>query len=709
MKMAVQGDTDEDRQLANIASVQQILRNCLEKSREISSAIEEAGPRLERSRLRLASLEATVRALASNCALFGIRRHVNGALGPADSVVRIFDVVCDLQSSLMSPPSDDLGAYISTIDRIEEAVRLLGDSCKLLILWLEDALHYLEGSRPVSNIDGKCDWYITKINKCLHILRQLEATGGQSILGHDLFMEALHHLENEFRRLLLSPDDICPTRTSTDFDDDDEIIVSCPTSYPLIVMDKMDVIIDRLIAMEHLDKCMSIYVEVRSSTVKTALRSIDLDYLRTLLSKLDSVQIVQGSIDQWCKHLQVVVKYVLEEEYRLCCEVFGKAGSDVWQDCFAKIVLHSGFYCDFIEFGKMITRAKKDAIKLLKLLDIFSALNKLRPDFNRLFSGNGEACLQIQAQTRELINNIIKVSCEIFWELSIQVESQRRTSPPLDGSVPRIVRFVTEFCNLMLEDDRRSALVEVLRINQAWNNCEFNEGLVSNQVHYVMKDLELNLEAWAKAYEDTTFSHFFFMNSSWSLCKSIKGTKLGNLMGKDWLRNHEERAEHHMAAYLEESWEKLPSLLEEDGLILFPGGRAIDHKLLQKRLRDFKMAFEQMYRKQSTWFLSDKDFRLRTHRLILQVIIPPYNNYMSKYMPEMAGDHEEGAILSKFPESLEKMIYSLFQTKLDKSGSTKSMGLAGKIRNNPVTSHFPSSHAGVRTLEGSISSSPAAA
>lgn len=665
----------QDHDLPNIDAARAILKKSLEKSRDIDFAIRETGPRLENSKQRLASLEATIRNVACKCALYDVRRHVDRAVGPAAAVLRIFDIVHELETSLISAdPSSDLRGYLITVQRTEEAVKLLRDNCKLVSLWLEDAVQFLQ-DRGIAD-----DWYILKFKKSLKILEQLQEVEGSIGLRGGFLMDAFNRLENEFRRLLTNNSFPAPVP------DDLDMIPIPPLSFPDSDIMKMQIIMERLTSSNRLDRCLSIYVEVRSSIVTTALQALDLGYLEISLSEFDSVQNLEGYIDQWGKHLQVAVKYLFEMEYRLCNEVFQNAGCDVWMECFAKVVIQSGFY-NFLKFANSITQSKKEAIKLLKLLDIFAALDKLRLDFNRLFSG--KYCLDIQTRTRDLIKRVIDGACQLFWELSIQVESQSSSRPPIDGSVPRLVRFVTDYCNILLEDEYKSILLEVLEIHCCWNNLEFEEGLLSIQVQHILKGLELNLETWAKVYEDTNLSHFFRMNNCWYFCKNIKGTKLGDLMGHNWLRAYEEDMECYAAMYLRESWGKLPAILSEENLVLFPGGRAINRDLVKNRIKEFCNAFEDVYKKQSCWVISDKGLRLRTCQLIMQVVFPSYKSYIQKYMPLI--EYEEDTI-KYTPATLEGLINSLFQAKLGKCGSTKCTHLVRNIK-NATTNHFPSTPA----------------
>ncbi|KAF5726298.1 putative protein binding protein [Tripterygium wilfordii] len=168
---------------------------------------------------------------------------------------------------------------------------------------------------------------------------------------------------------------------------------------------------------------------------KSELQALDLDYLDMSVSEFNDVQSIEAYISKWGKHLESAVKHLLEVEYKLCSDVFERIGVNVWMGCFAKIASQVGILA-FLQFGKMVAESKKDRIKLLKLLDIFASLNKLRLDFNRLFGG--AACLEIQDLTRDLIKRVIDGAAEIFWELLVQVELQRQIAAPPDGGVPRL-------------------------------------------------------------------------------------------------------------------------------------------------------------------------------------------------------------------------------------------------------------------------------
>ncbi|KAK6129855.1 hypothetical protein DH2020_036441 [Rehmannia glutinosa] len=290
----------------------------------------------------------------------------------------------------------------------------------------------------------------------------------------------------------------------------------------------------------------------------------------------------------------------------------------------------------FLQFGKTVTESKKDPVKLLKLLDIFASLNKLRLDFNRLFGG--AACADIQNLTRDLIKRVIEGACEIFWELLVQVELQRHTPPPPDCSIPRVVTFITDYCNKLLGDEYKPILTQVLVIERSWKHEKYQDRILIGELLNLVKAIELNLETWSKGYEDAVSSYLFLMNNHWHLYKHLKGTKLGGLLGDSWLNEHEQYKEYYLTIYLRESWGKLPALLSREGLILFSGGRATARNLVKQRLKAFNEAFDEMYKKQANWVIMDKDLREKTCQIIIQTIVPVYRSYMQNYGPLVEQD-----------------------------------------------------------------------
>ncbi|XP_010929317.2 exocyst complex component EXO70A1 [Elaeis guineensis] len=671
-------DTAEPGDIASLVAARQSLRASLDKSRALSAALARAGPRLDEIHQRLPSLEASVRPIrAHRDALAAVGGHIDRAVSPAAAVLKVFDAVHGLERPLLSDPDADLPGYLSVLKRLEEALRFLSDNCGLAVQWLDDIVDYLDDH---SVADPR---FLSTLKTSLAALKT-----SSSPLDGGLLDAALDKLDAEFRRLLSDHSTPLPMPSSAA-----GVIangggaVIAPAPLPVPVIQKLLPILERMIANNRLDRCVAAYVDVRSSNVRASLRALDLDYLEINPVELDDVQSIESYIDRWGRHLEFAVKHLFEAEYKLCAEVFERARPpDVWAACFAEIAAQAGILA-FLRFGKTVAEAKKDPIKLLKLLDIFNSLNKLRLDFNRLFGG--KACVEIQNLTRDLIKRVIDGACEIFWELLVQVELQRQTPPPSDGAVPRLVSFITDYCNKLLGEDYCPVLTQVLIIHRSWKQEKFQERLLTDAILNIIKALEANFEAWSKGYEDITLSYLFMMNTHWHFYKHLKGTKLGELLGDAWLREHEQYKEYYAAIFLRESWGKLPSLLSREGLILFSGGRATARDLVKRRLKAFNETFDELYQKQSNWVISDKDLREKTCHLVVQAIVPVYRSYMQNYGPLVEQDASASKYAKYTAQTLEKMLTSLFHHKPGKSASFRVRHSNGKV-NSVMASQFRS-------------------
>ncbi|XP_044470988.1 exocyst complex component EXO70A1-like [Mangifera indica] len=662
-----------DTGIEKLFSARKALQLSLEKSKVLGLALEKAGPRLHEINLRLPTLEAAVRPIrADKDALVAVGGHINRAVGPAAAVLKVFDAVHGLEKSLLSDPRNDLPGYLSVMKRLEEALRFLGDNCGLAIQWLEDIVEYLEDNRVA---DEK---YLLSLKNSLMGLRELQNGEGRVRLDGGLLDASLDKLESEFRRLLTEHTEPLPMSSPSALG---EQACIAPSPLPVTVIQKLQAILGRLIVNNRLEECISIYVDVRGSNVRASLQALNLDYLEISTSEFSDVQSIEGYIAQWGRHLEFAVKHLFEAEFKLCNDVFERIGLDVWMGCFAKIAAQAGMLA-FLQFGKTVTESKKDPIKLLKLLDIFASLNKLRLDFNRLFGG--AACEEIQNLTKDLIRGVIDGAAEIFYELLVQVELQRQIPPPPDGSVPKLVSFVSEYCNKLLGDDYKPILTQVLVIHRSWKHEKFQERLLINEVVNVIKAIEGNIEAWIKAYEDTTLSLFFAMNNHWYLYKQLKGTKLGNLLGDSWLREHEQYKDYYSTIFFRDSWGKLPNHLSREGLIMFSGGRATARDLVKRRLKAFNEAFDEMYTKQAYWIISENDLREKTCHLIVQSIVPIYRSYMQNYGPLVEQDANSSKYAKYSMQDFERMLTSLFQPKPDRYGSFKGRPPGGKFNNSTM-------------------------
>ncbi|RCV22744.1 hypothetical protein SEVIR_4G257500v4 [Setaria viridis] len=640
-------EAEEGRRMAALLAARQALRSGVERSRALGRALaRESSPRLEEIQSRLPAMEASVRPIRAPAeALASAGGNIDRALGPAAAVLKVFDAVHGLEPTLLARDSlaDDVPGYLAVLAQLEGALRLLADNCGLAAQWLADIVAYL-GDRSLADprfLSG--------------LAGQLDNLKGRAAADLDagLLAAALGMLEAEFRRLLAEHSAPLAMRERGDSSTPASIV---PSRIPPSVVHKLSLILDRLAANGRLDRCSAAYADARGDTVGASLRALGLDYLK---ETSEDAQVLSPSVERWGRHLEFAVHHLLEAERKLCVAVFERR-PEAMPSCFAEVAARAGIL-DFLKFGRALADTRKDPIKLLRLLDVFDALNKLRLDFNRLFGG--KACAEIQTRTRELVKMVVDGAVEIFEELLVQVELQRNMPPPVDGGVPRLVSFVAKYCNQLLGEPYRSVLTQVVTIHRSWRKEVFNDKMLVDAVLNIVKTLEINFETWSKAYGDTTLSCLFMMNIHWHFFKHLKGTKLGELLGDAWLREHEQYKDYYSAVFLRESWGTLAPLLSREGLIMFSKGQATARDLVKQRLKSFNAKFDEMFQKQSTWVISDRDLQQKTCHLVVQAIVPIYRSFMQNYGPLVEQDISASKYVKYSAEDLDKMLNTLFLPK----------------------------------------------
>ncbi|WCJ28537.1 exocyst subunit exo70 family protein G1 [Euphorbia peplus] len=489
------------------------------------------------------------------------------------------------------------------------------------------------------------DMYFAKINMCLRILKRLKVTGERARLGGGILADAFQKLEEEFKNL---------------------VVGNCSSPLPAAVTQKLKAILTKLNANNMISDCLSAYAEIQSTKVRASLEGLDLSYVNLSVTESDDVQDIQGFINEWCKHLEFSVKYVFKAEYELCKEVFEKVGSDIWMGCFAKIVKQSGI-SHLLQFGVNLTKCKSDPVKLLKLLDVFECLDQLRSEFNWLFAG--EECMEIRNLTRELMKKVVNGACEIFFELPVQVKMQRQSSSPLDGSVPQLVSFVTDYCNYLLDDDYKPLLIKILTIHQTWKNEEYEDTKLFNNINLIVKEICLNLDTWSNAYQDRPLSYLFMMNNHFHF-GNLGDTKLGILMGDSWIDAHNQYKDYYMKLYLKETWGKILEILGRD--------QDLTCEITVKRLKAFNEALDKMYEKQSKWVVPDEKVRLKLCEVGTQAFLPFYREWLKNY--GHLGEQE----VKYTVQGLASMLSSLFQPKIRMHGAIKQTHWVDEVKNIEV-------------------------
>ncbi|CAH8357655.1 unnamed protein product [Eruca vesicaria subsp. sativa] len=617
----------EAKSLERLKAMRSLLKSEMEKSETFSLVLEKTGSKLEDLNTKLLSLEADVKVERWRSSPFS--DHIRYTIAPISAALRVYASVQELERSLVS--CNEVLGYVSDVKRLGEALKLLSSSCVLALNWLEETTKFLsENGMPE---DHPCS---LRFKTSIKLLQELKMTEASAYLRGGSLHTALENLETELEMILEEEEALSESN-----------------------LRDLKAIIKRLDAHTRLTNCVHAYIKNRTRVIQ---KRFEIDYYQRKITEADNVHDVEGYIDQWRFDMEIAVKEIYDLESNLCYEVFEDVGEEehVPLHCFGAIASNSGIL-QLLRFGSRISKCKKSPPKLLKLLECFSTMENVRTEFNRLF--RGEECSEIRRETRELIRNLVKGVCDIFWELPCQVELQRPNCPLLDGGVPKLVSVVTEYCNKLLGEKNKPVLSKILEIYLGWKNEKYQEEILTGHMYNILREIALNLDAWSSSKKETALSYIFMMNNHSHFC-GLRETNLGLMMGESWLNAHEQYRDYYAALYVKDSWGKLLSLLHNKSQAL-SSTSPVKRKSIKRTLQAFAKGFDEMYRKQSNWVVEDEKVRWKICEAMVRTVVPRYKSFLQSYIMLLVeeDDHEShGKDLNYTPKGLEMKLKTMFKS-----------------------------------------------
>eukprot|EP00249_Psilotum_nudum_P032088 c47242_g1_i1 orf=381-2426(-) len=667
----ITGPSLGDAAVSKLCTVRETLYKALKKSRRLEDAVRSSSPRLQTIWRSMPTLEAAVAPLRSHKrALHDLGTRIDKAVGPAFVVLKTFDTVHGLEKAVLSGPQCDFVAYITLICRLEGVLDTLCEKCDDAIELLLEMLSFIEQNCLLEQNN------IQKLNSNLDSLKAWRKSRERANLDGGLLDSAMDRLEIEFGKLL---DDFSEPKQSHDTG-------KSPLPLPAKDIKMLQMIVERLDSNNRIHRCIELYIERRSRAAKASMQSLQLGYLELSYAELGSKldwKPLEKFVGAWTQHIVVAVDRIFQPEYHLCCQVFEKLGSEERLQCFSKIAVRGGLIV-FLQFGQVVARSSSEPQKLFKLLDMFQAMNYLRPSFTKLFGGQG--CKEIQQRTRDLLKLIVQGAYELFLELKQQVELQRHAEMPSDGSIPRVSMFVVGYLRHLVGDFYGPIMAQVLAIEKSWRDRgKMDRDLLPQAVREILKALESSFYERAKSSKEQALFHLFLVNNHWYLYANCKVRELRPVVGDLWLREQQQQAEHHTTLYLKDGWGKIMQHLSIEGVLILTGSRAGARDLLKMRLKAFNGAFSNLYQRHATWSIPDPELREKICLKVVKAIVPAYRTYIQSYGPLMEQDGKP-IKYAYTAQTLECMLNKLFQGLPEKgmNGSDKQANVSSAIASATV-------------------------
>ncbi|XP_042391107.1 exocyst complex component EXO70B1-like [Zingiber officinale] len=437
--------------------------------------------------------------------------------------------------------------------------------------------------------------------------------------------------------------------------------------HPEVVAD-LKVIADHMILAKYDRELHQVYCTVRRDILDECLSILGID--RISIEEVQRIEwrMLDDKMKKWIQALKIIVRILLWGERRLCDHILA-ASEELKEECFMETV--KGSVMQLLNFGDAITICQRSAEKLFRMLDMHDALADVLPDLQALFAGDPKdlICEAVEGILKRLGDSVKRTLME--FGNAIQREPSRR--PTQGGEIHPMARYVMNYVKLLADYmDTLNFLLENEVIGgdqgnaESYDNSRISDGEnlesmtpLGHHILVIISYLEFNLDEKSKIYEDGAMRYIFLMNNINYIVNKVKDSDLGKLLGDHWIRKHRSQIRQYARSYLRTSWIKVLSCMKDDGF--GSGSSSSVSKVTPKdKFKNFNLAFEEIYRVQTTWKVPDPQLREELRILVSEAVIPAYRSFMGRFGSQVGG-RQATKHIKYTPDDLESNLSDLFE------------------------------------------------
>uniref|UniRef100_A0A0E0QLK7 Exocyst subunit Exo70 family protein n=1 Tax=Oryza rufipogon TaxID=4529 RepID=A0A0E0QLK7_ORYRU len=393
---------------------------------------------------------------------------------------------------------------------------------------------------------------------------------------------------------------------------------------------------DRMLRAGYGPELAQVYVAVRRDALAESASHLGVEAVAIEEVLRMEWGVLNQRIRRWSHAVRAVVKTLLAGERRLCDEVFA-SDEELGHECFADVA--RGCLLQLIGFADAVAMSTPATEKLYRMLGMYEALTAVEPDIESLFTGDARDFFSSEvAGVAAQLGSTIRHTIDQFVNV-IHGESSRR--PVLGGEIHPMTRYVLNYCGLLAEC--RVTLDMVLADNNTSNHDTNDDdhdgggggGASSTPSGRCMREilthLLRNLDEKSRLYDDAGLKNIFLMNNIYYIVQKmmVEFPALRELLGDDWVRRHRGQIRQYETGYLRASWMSVLASLRDDASPAAAhghGGRAA----LKEKARSFNAAFEELYRSQTAWKVTDPQLREELRIAVSERLIPAYRSFVGR-------------------------------------------------------------------------------
>ncbi|KAM1019914.1 hypothetical protein ACFX13_041974 [Malus domestica] len=535
---------------------------------------------------------------------------------------------------------------------------------------------------------------VKDLRSAMHVLVHESSPSSKLVLAQNLMQTAMKRLEREFYEILsanrrhLDPESVS-SRTSIrscTFNGEDEggseeleIVGGSITEVERVsalAMADLKSIADCMISSGYGHECVKIYKVIRKSIVDEGLYRLGIQQFKSSqIHKMDS-EGLENIIMNWMDAAKIAVKALFHGEKVLCDHVFS-ASETIADSCFYEIT--KGGATTLFRFPELIVKNKKCRERIFWQLELYEVFSNLWPEIESIFTSASTQAIKLQA-----LASWLKLSDSVQSSLSVFESTIQKDSSKFLASGGRIHPLTQSVMNLVSSlADHHGALSDILADYPPPKNqvSHFKSPMaddgstpaVSVHLAWLILVLMCKLDTKAEIYKDASLSYLFLVNNLQFIVEKVQQTpNLKLLLGEDWVTEHTKKVKLYASNYESTAWTKVLSSLPEKSSETSP-------EMARECFKRFNAAFEEAYRKQTSWIVEDRKLRDDLKVSIEQKLVPRYQEFYDTYMVMQSGEKNLELLVRYSPDDLGNYLSDLFlRTSTSVSSTTSSSLLASQ-------------------------------
>ncbi|CAN6556812.1 unnamed protein product [Malus baccata var. baccata] len=507
-----------------------------------------------------------------------------------------------------------------------------------------------------------------------HFLISQTTSAEKLIRAQNLMQSAMKRLEKEFYQILSdnreyldaetvsSRSSRASTRTSvsdqdSESEDESRVATESVDHISWVAMSDLKSIADCMIASGYGKECVRIYNIIRKSILDESLYLLGVEKMTlSQVQKMDW-KVLETKIKNWLNAVKVSVKTLFYGERLLCDHVFA-ASNSIAESCFNEISKEAAM--TLFGFPESVGKSKKlSPEKMFRVLDLYQAVSDLWPEIESIFSFESTSAVRSLA-----VNSLVKLGEAVRsmleeFESAIQKETSKTPVPaggvhPLTRYVMNYITFLTDYTEVLTDIVADWPLAISTPLPEAYFGCyDAEESQLSIRVAWLVLVLLCKLDGKAALYKDVALSYLFLANNLQYVVGKVRSSNLKYLLGDYWVENHDSKVKQYAANYERMGWTKVFDSLPKDPTAEISSDQA---RIYFKR---FNAAFEEAYKKQTSWVVMDPKLRDEIKVSVAKKLVPTYREFYENHRNGIMRACGEDSLVRYAPENLDNYLSDL--------------------------------------------------